>query len=218
MTVTDNGQPRTLVAKTTIRFVFTKEDRLLVDAGCNTINGPVRLGGGHVEVTDLAMTGIGCGDDLHEQDRWLSAFVGSKPNWRLDGTSLVLSSASTEVVMVDRTEPNLPLRGTKWVVETIIDGQAAASTPVAAEASLVFDKATVAVETGCNRGSGGYVVSGNVIRFGSISATKMACAPERLDQENAILAVLGEEVTYEIEGNQLFLRLRSNTGINFRGN
>jgi heat shock protein HslJ len=215
-TVNENGQPRTLVARTTIRFVFTKEDRLLVDAGCNTINGPVRVGGGHLEVTDLGVTGIGCDNQLHEQDKWLSAFVAGKPSWRLDGTNLVVSSASTDMIMADRTEPNLALRDTRWIVETIVDGQAAASTPVVAEASLVFDKSTVTVETGCNRFAGNYVLSGNVIRFASIGATKKVCDPERKDQENAILAVLGDEVTYEIEANQLFLRLPSNTGINLR--
>jgi heat shock protein HslJ len=216
-TVLENGQPHSLTGNTAIRFAFTDEDRLNVDAGCNTVGGPVRVGGGHLEVTELGSTGIGCDQALHDQDKWLATFLGSKPTWRLDGTDLVLSSPTTELVLTDRTQPDLPLRGTIWTVETIIDGQAAASTPVTADASLVFDQKSVVVQTGCNRGSGDYVLSGNLLRFASIVTTKMACAPDKLQLENAILAVLGEQITYEIDVDQLFLRLPSNTGINLRG-
>jgi heat shock protein HslJ len=216
-TVLENGQPHGLAGTTGIRFAFTDEDRLNVDAGCNTVGGPVRVGGGHLEVTELGSTGIGCDQVLHDQDKWLATFLGSKPTWRLDGTDLVLSSPTTELVLADSTQPDLPLRGTTWTVETIVDGQTSASTPVTAEASLVFGQDSVAVRTGCNRGTGDYVLSGNLIRFASIVTTKMACEPDKTQLENAILAVLGEQITYEIDVDQLFLRLPSNTGINLRG-
>lgn len=218
-TVTENGGPRQLAEKTTIRFTFTDDGRLLADAGCNTIVGPVSLGGGRIEVADMSSTGVGCDQPRHAQDEWLATFLGTKPNWRLEDTKLTVSSGNIELVMTDRkvAEPDLALQGTKWTLETIVDGQVASSSQAGTEASLVFDKETVTVATGCNRGSGGYTLSGTTIRFSAVAITKMACEQDRMMVENAVLTALTGEVSYEIDSDRLSLRLPSGKGIDLRG-
>jgi heat shock protein HslJ len=205
--VTENGGPRPLAERTRVRLQFTDDGRLLADAGCNTMGGQVSLDEGRLAIADLQSTGAGCEAPLHEQDTWLSGFLSARPSWRVDGTGLVLSSSTTEVVLQDRkvAEPDVALLGTRWAVETLVDGQAASSVPSGTEASLVFEADTVRVSAGCNTGSGGYRMSGGTIRFDAVATTRKACEPDRMTLETAVLAVLSGEVTFEIDADQLIL-------------
>jgi heat shock protein HslJ len=217
--VTEGGKPRPLAEKTRVTFRFMNDGRLLADAGCNTMSGPANLRGGRLEVSGLGMTEMGCDPPRHEQDTWLATFLKSTPSWRLDGGNLVVNSGNTELTLLDKAvaEPDLPLAGTRWSVDTIMDGTTASSVPPGPPATLLFDKDTVAVDTGCNRGSGGYQRSGNTIRFDAVATTKMACEPDRATLENALLGMLGGELTYDIHADRLTLKQPSGKAIQLRG-
>ena len=93
--------------------------------------------------------------------------------------------------------PDQPLEGTRWVVTSTIANQGVSSVPESAQASLVFDATSVAVETGCNSGSGGYEVQDDVITFGPIATTMKMCVDEGIAAlEQSVLAVLQGEVQY----------------------
>ena len=216
---TEAGKPYQLAEKSRVRLQFTGDDRLIADAGCNSVQAPVSLAGNRIEVSDLAMTGMGCPAALQEQDTWLTRFLSSKPTWKLDGSTLVVTSPTTEVTFADRlvAEPDLSLQGTRWTVDTIVNGEVASSTPAAATATLVFDKDTVAVSAGCNSGSGTYQLSGNTIRINDVATTRKACEPEVMSLENAVLAVLHGEITYEIDADRLILKQATGKGLQLRG-
>lgn len=208
-----------LEEKTRVRLTFTGDDRLIADAGCNSMQGSVRLDGGKIDVSDLAATGIGCPQQLMEQDTWLSQFLSSKPSWKLDGDTLQVSSPTTSATLLDRkvAEPDLPLQGTKWTVNTLMDGEVASSSPTAASAWLQFDKDTVQVSAGCNSGSGTYRVSGNTLTVGDIATTRKACEPDIMTLENAVLGTLRGQVTFEIDSDRLTLKQPSGKGLELRG-
>jgi heat shock protein HslJ len=218
-TVTEGGKPYQLAEKSRVRLQFTDDGRLIADAGCNTMQGPVNLGGNRIEVSDLATTGMGCPAAAQEQDGWLTRFLSGKPSWKLDGSTLVVTSPTTEVTFADRkvAEPDLTLQGTRWTVDTVVDGEVASSTPATASASLVFDKDTVAVSAGCNSGSGSYQLTGNTIRIGDIATTRKACEPDVMSLENAVLTVLRGDVTYEIDSDRLILKQPTGKGLQLRG-
>src|SRR5437660_887508 len=217
--VTEGGSPHQLVAKTRVRLQFTGDDRLIADAGCNTMQGSVRLGGGTIDVSELASTGMACDRPVMDQDTWLSGFLSTKPSWKLDGSTLTVTSSTTQITLTDRAvaEPDLSLQGTKWTVKTIMDGTVASSVPQGTTASLVFDAQTVRVMAGCNSGSGTYQVSGSTMRFGDIATTRMACEPDVMALENAVLAVLRGEVIYQIEADRLILKGANGKGLQLQG-
>jgi heat shock protein HslJ len=217
--VTEGGKPYPLAEKSRVRMQFTDDGRLIADAGCNSMQGQVNLGGNRIDVSDLAITGVGCPGALQDQDGWLSNFLSSKPSWKLDGSTLVVSNSTTEVTLTDRkvAEPDLALQGTRWTVDTIVDGEVASSTPATATAWLVFDKDTVQVSAGCNSGSGSYQVSGNTIRISDVATTRKACEPDVMTLENAVLAVLTGEVTYEIDSDRLIIKQATGKGLQLRG-
>ena len=211
--VTENGKDRPLVANTRIRLAFAA-GRISAQAGCNMMGGGYAVTGGRLVVTQLATTEMGCDGPRHEQDAWLATLLGSNPRVTLDGSNLILEAGppTTSIVLLDRevAEPDLPLVGPTWTVDTLIDGDVASSVPGGRPATLVFaGDGRVQVDTGCNAGAGSYTAdaSAGTIRFSAIGLTKRACQDDVGRLESALLAVLGSDsVTYRIEASRLELR------------
>lgn len=199
--ITERGAPRALAENTRVQLRFTDDDRLVANAGCNTMSGAVTVDSGTLDARDLSITEMGCDPPRHEQDQFLSAFLTGGPSWQLDDETLVLSSADTEVVLMQ--EKALPLLGTTWRVDTLVQGDTAGSTPAGVEATFVFGPAEVTITGLCNLGGAKYQGSGSTMTFDIGAMTLMACSPEIMTVENAAIAVLDGETTYKIDTNTL---------------
>jgi copper homeostasis protein (lipoprotein) len=99
-----------------------------------------------------------------------------------------------------------PLRGTTWNLVQL------GATPVAAapggrRAHLRLDaKATqVSGSGGCNRLMGGFETSANALRFTGLAGTRMACPPDVMAGETALLQALGKVASWQVAGNRLDL-------------
>lgn len=206
--VTANGVPRPLVPGTQIRLSFDSGN-LGASAGCNHLGGSYRLEGGRLAVDAMAMTEMGCDAPRHAQDEWLSTFLGSRPQVRLNGAELVLDGGATVVRLLDTevAEPDRPLTGTRWLLGSLIEGEAVSSVPAGVVATLELTAdGNVSVNAGCNQGGGRYEVAGGVIRFSDIAMTRMACEGAAGQVEQQVLAVLGAPaVSYAIDGATLTL-------------
>jgi heat shock protein HslJ len=228
--VTENGRPRALVEGTRIRLTFSDDHHLGAQAGCNSMGGPAEVADGHLVVGDLATTEMGCDPARHAQDDWLARFLTSRPGWRLEGSSLTLDQGSTRIELADRevADPDRPLQGTRWVVEEIVDGQAASSVPAGAEAYVLFkdpgghprapgDEGFTG-STGCNQMSGTSAVdpAGRTITFSDVITTKIACDDDRMRLERAVLSVLDGKVAYVIEADRLRLDHPGGKGLGLR--
>ena len=218
--VTENGQPKQLVAGTRIRLSFGEEGRRIgVNAGCNHMGGEARVENGRLVAGEMAMTAMGCDGGRSEQDDWLAKFLAGMPTISSSGTELVLANNTTEIRLLDRTvaDPDRPLVGTRWVVESVIDRDTASSIPQGATAHLLMNAdGTFTGTTGCNQMGGAAVIAGPTIRFNDVYTTKMACEDARMRLEQAVLGVLRDEVSYEIEADLLRLRHASGKGIDLR--
>lgn len=218
--VMESGQPKQLVAGTQIRLSFDAEGRRIgVNAGCNHMGGDARIEDGRLVAVDLAMTAMGCDGGRNEQDAWIAKFLTDKPTIRSSGAELVLANNTTEIRLLDRTvaDPDRPLTGTRWIVETIIDRDTASSLPQGGVAQLVLNAdGTFTGNTGCNQMGGGAVIAAPTIRFAGVFTTKMACDDGRMRLEQAVLGVLRDDVSYEIESDQLRLRHASGKGLDLR--
>ena len=122
--VTEDGADRPLVDGTRIRVSFT-DGELAASAGCNTMGGAYRIEEGLLVVEGGAITEMGCDEQRHAQDDWLFGFLGSQPAIAQEGDKLTLTSGETVIALQDRevAEPDLPLTGTTWTVDTILCGR-----------------------------------------------------------------------------------------------
>ena len=218
--VTENGQPRQLVAGTRIRLSFSPDGRSVGAAGgCNQMGGPGRIENGRLVVGDLTMTMMGCDAGRAAQDSWLAAFLTGRPSVQLSSDVLVLTRDTTEIRFLDRTvaEPDRPLAGTHWIVQSLVDREAVSSVPAGAVAYLTLGTdGRFSGNTGCNEMGGGAAVTSTTITFSGAFTTRMACEPDRTRLEQAVLAVLREAISYEIDGDQLRLRHPGGRGLHLR--
>lgn len=218
--VSENGLPKQLVAGTQIRLSFNEDGTQIgAHAGCNHMGGPARIENGRLVVGDLAMTMMGCDGGRNEQDSWIAKVLTDGPSVRLSGSELTLSRGTTEIRLLDRTvaDPDRPLVGTRWVVDTVIDGAVAGSTPQGAEASLVINPdGAFRGNSGCNQMGGNATLTPTTIKFSDVFTTKMACEPDRMRLEQAVLAVLRDAVTYRIDADALRLVHPSGAGLVLR--
>lgn len=215
--VTEDGRPFPLEPGTRIRLSFGTDSELSVNAGCNSMGGRFRVDGGRLALPDLAMTDMGCLAGLQEQDRWVAGLLTSRPGWRLAGDTLTLTAGTKEITMTDRevADPDRPLVGTRWEVDTVLAGDAAASAP--AGAYLVFtDEGRVQGSTGCNQMSGAAKRDGDRISFAQLITTKMACADELNRLEAAVISVLDGSVAWRVDADRLELRNPNGHGLSLR--
>lgn len=208
--VLEHGVERPLVAGTRVELSFS-DGRLSIRAGCN-IGAEYQIEGDVLRlVGDVSTTEMGCDPPRHEQDQWISGLLGDSPRVLLEGEELVLVRGDTELGFLDRTvaDPDRPLTGTTWKLETILQGGMASSVPVGASATLRFpDGRTVGVDTGCNLGGGSVEIKESTLIFGPLTLTARLCQGPAAELERQVLAVLtSPEVEYSIQGSLLSLRV-----------
>ena len=209
-----------LVAGTRITLQLDAGGGISVQAGCNTLGGTASLDGGVLSVSDLSMTEIGCDPDRHAQDDWIADFLTSSPAYEYAVDTLTLTGEAATIVLLDRevADPDRPLEGTRWVVDTVVTGDAASNFPGMENAYLVFENGAVSGSTGCNSLSGPAAVDGDTIRFGAIVTTRMFCEDTH-DLESHILDVLTGAVRYTIDADRLTLdSLEREMGLGLRSN
>lgn len=205
---------RTLVDGTQIRLSFGTDGTLSAAAGCNTMFGSFDLDGNELVVGTLGSTEMGCDPDRHAQDDWLAALLAGRPAISVDGDELALTAGAVTVTLLDRevAEPDRPLEGTHWVVDSVIDADAVSSVPAGLTAYLDFADGRVSGHTGCNSLSGDYELVDGGLRFGEIATTLMACES---DLDAMYQVVSAGTVTVEIDGNRLDLRTDAGLGLGF---
>jgi heat shock protein HslJ len=217
--VTEDGEDRPLVDGTQIRLSFA-DGQLGASAGCNTMGGTYRIEDGRLLFVGGGMTEMGCDDERHAQDDWLLGFIGAQPSIAQEGDKLTLTSGATVIALQDTevAEPDLPLTGTTWTVDSIISGDAVSSVPNGAPATLVFtDDGRLEVNTGCNTGGGTYEVTDGTLRVSELMTTLRACDGAAAQLESAVMGVLNAgEIAYAIDAGSLTL-MAGDQGLGLRG-
>jgi heat shock protein HslJ len=194
-----------LVPGTRIQLSFN-DGNVGATAGCNSLGAPYRLDGDALvtEGRGMTQTEIGCDPPRHDQDEWLSGFLTSAPTVVLSGNELTLTKGMTTIEFVDReaADPDRPLVGTRWRVDTIIDGEAASSVPDEGDVILRFptDKMFEASSEGCTSVNGEMTLGPQTISFGNVVVDDIACPSPWAET----LEVIGAgETTYRIEATRL---------------
>ena len=215
VSVTEDGKAKQLAPNTRIQLQFKDDGMLSANAGCNSMGGKVSTADGKLSVNGLGMTEMGCDAPRHAQDDWFAKFIQAEPAWKLEADKLTVTGGSTSLVLQDRetAEPDKPLDGTKWSLETVVTGQTASHSMGSEQAHFTISGERVTGSTGCNSFQGIVSRTGNKLTFGELATTRKACAGEQATLEKAILDGLKTEVTYSIEANKLQLRDATGNGL-----
>lgn len=186
--------------------LFFDGEQISANAGCNSMAGSFSVEDGTLVVGQLASTEMFC-DGLMDQESWFAEFLTSKPTITQDGDTLTLVSGDVTLEMLDReiADPDRPLEGTTWIIDSVITNDAVSTGMVTG--SITLADGTASIDTGCNTGSGTYeLVDGGLgITFGPIALTKKACEKDDAGLEAQFVTVLDGTVTVTIEAASITL-------------
>jgi heat shock protein HslJ len=199
---------RQLVPGTQVRLSF-RDGQVHAHAGCNSLSGPYRLRDGRLAIGGgggMVTTEIGCDPERHAQDEWLAAFLSSSPTVDLAGADLTLATPTATIRLLDRVvaDPDRPLVGTTWRVDTVVVGEAASSVPEGSPVTLQLpDGATFRlVSRGCTEAAGTVEIAPRSLRFGAFAVDNIGCPPP---WEHTLGVLRAGEVAYRIEAGRLTL-------------
>lgn len=219
--VTEDGVERAFVPGTRLRVEIRKGGVLVARAGCNEFSGLIMLDDGVLRFERGIVTQMNCGPELSAQEDWLFGFLLSEPRWVVDGDTLTLTSGGTTLVLLDHrlAEPDLPLEGTTWTVESSVraDGDGLRRYGPAGPATLTLDGTRATGSTGRNFFTATVTRDDTTLTFTdlTIGAAQAPIHPalagrDFSDQaaalERAVLENLRTPLRYAIEANHLQLR------------
>jgi heat shock protein HslJ len=195
---TVDGEPWQLLADAETHFLLSGS--IEATNGCNTLSGPVDLGGGRLRLPDgLRTTDMAC-LDTSRQDAWLADLLTASPRWRLDGERLVLDTADTTLVLTDITPPDPELAGTWALRRAAADDGRVYWRSVG---TLSFTDQRVVVDTGCGVGVARYTRTGTIIRFDDLEFTGEGCNAGVDSIEDIMADVLNEEARFSLHRDYL---------------
>lgn len=215
-----------LVAGTAVTLTF-EDGRLSTNAGCNTASGAYRVDDGVLRLEgDRATTLMGCEAALEAQDRWLGQFLADGPELELVDDRLTLTSTDGGGVSMTLTAGSADpaaLVGPTWMLNSILEGETASSVPAGVEQPTlrIGEDGMAELFTGCNRGGAAAGTTtteerGELLTFGPIRLTKMACGEDAMALEATVLAVLESDPAMTITADGLVLTSPDGTGLDFR--
>ncbi len=180
-------------------------------ASCNSLTGQYSLCDGRLCVQEISTTDIGCDPARHTQDEWLADFFTASPLVSQTGPSLTLTGATATLAFLDSevADPDRPLAGPTWVIDTLIDGGSASSIPVEPVPTVVFrSDGTLSVQDSCHTGDGAYTVSAGSLELVEVLYTEEGCnleANQAVSQHIQRVLTQGS-VSFEVDQNRLTLQ------------
>lgn len=207
-----------LLPGTQVSLSFSGE-QISASAGCNTLFGRASWKGNILDVSELAMTAMGCEGALHDQDDALGEILTNNPKVTYEGRTLTMegSTITTETDVVLELEEVLDeeLEGTHWNLTGLEGKEAVSSLPSGVSGSLMIEDGHAEIDFGCNTGGGEVKIADSHLDFGNLVTTRKACGEDETAVEDHVLHVLHGTVQYEIDGPTLVVR-SGGSGLHFR--
>lgn len=174
-------------------------------AACNGYGGSAVIARDTFSIDGISMTEMGCEPSIMDLEATYAEALLRVGSATRTGEALRLTGDGIDLAF--ETIPPVAtaeLLGTVWVLDTIIEGDAASSTLVSADEatlSLAVD-GTFTGSTGCRTISGDYVIATGSVQFTSWGA-EGECPSELAAQDSQVITVLEGPFTVVVDGDRL---------------
>lgn len=206
-----DGEPVGIVAGSRVTFEVGADGTVGGTTGCNSYFGEAVITPDGIRIGQLGMTEMACGEPLNTQEATVIRILEKADRWAITSGILTLGAADGSGGM-DFAPPgpviDALLSGTEWILETIIEGDAARTPARATEATIRFDVPANAFSgsTGCNDFNGEVIVVPPEISVENIAWTERGCEQSIMEQENFVLDVIRAASEIGIAGDLLTIR------------
>ncbi|RBY80144.1 hypothetical protein DQ239_03395 [Blastococcus sp. TF02-09] len=185
-------------------------------AFCNSWFATARLDGSALSLTEIGRTEMGCPPELMAAESAYLTALAAIDTAALDGEELVLTGDGVELRFGPLPAvPPSPLEGTRWVLESLIDGPTASSVLGEAVLELASD-GTATGSTSCSRWSGTWQRDGGTLRTARRELTDQPCASGLGAEDVHVTAVLEAGPAIEFREDRLTLTAADGRGLVYR--
>jgi heat shock protein HslJ len=177
-------------------------------SGCNMYSGTLVRNGESIRLQQLMTTDMACPrHNLMNLEASFTAALGDVRRVEGSDAGLVLTGQNSRLVFEpQRQVPDADLVGTSWQLETLVNGETAASTVNGAPATLVLDPSgSFKASTGCRTVTGRYALDGTRLRLTLDPYDAFGCAEPIGMQDAFVLGFLDGAYQATINGRQLTL-------------
>lgn len=181
-------------------------------AGCNRITGPVKQEANYIRFTNLAMTMMGCPEEMRENEivkglNSTTAYTISGDELSLtnpDGVQLVYKKVVDELGSKEGSPEKYIILNDIWALESIEGKQVKAEDFMKGVPYLEFHIKDMKYmgKTGCNNLFGTFEATNETIKFGPAAMTKMMCPG---DYEQGFIKALNSANRWKVENLHLYL-------------
>ena len=99
--------------------------------------------------------------------------------------------------------PASDLAGTRWILETLLDGEVASSTTGLPAVLELADDGTFTASTGCRELTGGWSLEGDVVRVTDVTPAEATCDQDVAAQDEQVTAVLSDDFQVAVTEDSL---------------
>jgi heat shock protein HslJ len=184
---------------------------------CNSYSGSYRLDGDELAVSGLGGTEMGCAPELMDAEAAYLSALGAVDRAATTDGYLVLSGADAELRF--RPMPTVPasdVTGTRWILETLLDGEIASSTTGLPAVLELVDDGTLTASTGCRELTGAWTLEGDVVRVTGVTPAQATCDPDVAAQDEQVTAVLSEDFRVAVAEDSLAVTGADGLGLVYR--
>lgn len=184
-------------------------------AFCNRFSASYELDGSSFEISDIGSTEIGCEPAVMAAESTYLAALDVVDTAVLDGDDLLLTGPGVELRFGPvPVGPDSPLEGTRWVLDTLVDGGTASSVLGEAQLELAAD-GTMTASTGCRSIGGTWRSEGDLLVLDA-AYDSFRCPPPADRQDEHVLGVFAARPIAAIDGDRLTLTADDGRGLSYR--
>ena len=185
-------------------------------AACNSYGAAVAITGDTITFGELSGTDMGCEPEVMDVERAFLTSLQQVDSFSLAGDRLTLTGRGRVLVFeAAAAVPTADLVDTRWVLDTLIEGDTVSTVAGEPAELLLNSDGTLTASTGCRTLTGTWQESGGVIIVPTLSADG-ECPAELARQDSLVVTVIGDEFRPTIEADRLTLRSMGGDGLVFR--
>ena len=184
-------------------------------AFCNSWFAMARLDGSALTLEGIGQTEMGCPPEVMAAESAYLTALGTVRSAAVRGDELVLTGDGVELWFSQvAVVPDSPLAGTRWVLDTLVDGETASSVLGDARLGLAPD-GTLTASTGCRTIGGTWRTDGDSLALDA-AYDAFGCLPPADGQDVHVLGVFDARPLATIDGDRLTLTAPDGRGLSYR--
>ncbi len=186
-------------------------------AFCNRFSASYELDGSSLSISDISSTEMGCEPDVMAAESTYLAALDAVDTALPDAADLLLTGPGVELRFSPvPAVPDSPLEGTRWLLESLVDGETASSTLGDPAVLLLGTDRRAEATTGCRALTATWLLEDDALVLDDLLPDGADCPPDLARQDAHVTGVLQAGPAVELRADRLTLTAPDGRGLVYR--